>query len=94
MHGPIDGSDLHPASEALSGGNTCYDSGFTQVAKSKNPFWQVSLKGTCTINKVTVGAKGNIGLLIYSLSHMTINVIIEITIATIAILFIDFINRR
>ena len=59
FHGPIDGSDPYPASNALSGDERCIDSGFTRVAKIANPFWQVGLQGRCTINKVTVGAKGN-----------------------------------
>ena len=58
-HGPIDGSDPYPASNALSGDERCQDSGFTRVDKSANPFWKVNLKGVCTITKVTIGAKGN-----------------------------------
>ena len=58
-HGPIDGSDPYPASNALSGDERCQDSGFTRVDKSANPFWEVNLKGLCTITKVRVAARGN-----------------------------------
>ena len=58
LHEPMIRSDPYPASNAVSGDERCRDSGFTRVAKSANPFWQVSLQGKCTVNKVTIGAKG------------------------------------
>ena len=58
LHGPMIRSDPYPASNAVSGDERCQDSGFTRVAKRKNQFWQVRLQGTCTVNMVTVGAKG------------------------------------
>ena len=44
----------------MSGSERCGDSDSTKVSKSTNPFWQVRLEGACTINKVTVGARGNV----------------------------------
>ena len=58
-HYPHDNANPYPASNALTGADTCKDSGFTRVAKTRNPHWVVKLEGNCTINKVTVGAKGN-----------------------------------